>query len=50
MTTVGVSRWMFLLVLAHLGCPGQNPQSHKTCVCVCCVQRLQNCFKAHWAT
>ena len=33
---------MFLLVLAHLGCPGQYPESCKTvvwaCVCVCvCV-------------
>jgi len=27
--------WMFLLVPAHLGCPGQIPQSHKTVVCVC---------------
>jgi len=25
---------MFLLVLAHLGCPGQNPDSRKTVVCV----------------
>ena len=25
---------MFLLVLAHPGCPGQNPQSRKTVVCV----------------
>ena len=34
---------MFLLVPAHLGCPGQIPQSRKTVVCVCvcvcvCVQ------------
>jgi len=30
---------MFLLVPAHPGCPGQNPQSRKTVVCVCvCVQ------------
>jgi len=29
---------MLLLVPAHPGCPGQNPQSHKTvCVCVCSV-------------
>jgi len=34
MTTIGVSEWMFLLVLAHLGCPGQNPESCKTVVCV----------------
>jgi len=26
---------MFLLVLAHPGCPGQFPQSRKTVVCVC---------------
>jgi len=32
------SGWMFLLVPAHLGCPGQIPQSRKTVVCVCvCV-------------
>ena len=29
---------MFLLVLTHLGCPGQNPESRKMFVCVCvCV-------------
>jgi len=33
MTTIGVSGWMFLLVLAHSGCPGQNPESRKTVVC-----------------
>ena len=27
---------MYLLVLAHLGCPGQSPQSHKMVVCVVC--------------
>ena len=40
MTTIGVSKWMnvFLLVPAHLGCPGQHPESRKTGVCVCvCV-------------
>jgi len=26
---------MFLLVPAHLGCPGQNSKSRKTVVCVC---------------
>jgi len=31
---------MFLLVLAHPGCPGQNPKSHKTVVCVCVVMFL----------
>ena len=25
---------MFPLVQAHPGCPGQNPESHKTAVCV----------------
>jgi len=25
MTMIGVSGWMFLLVPAHPGCPGQNP-------------------------
>jgi len=29
------SGWMFLLVPAHPGCPGQFPQSRKTVVCVC---------------
>ena len=31
---MGVSAWMFLLVLAHSGCPRQNRKSHKTVVCV----------------
>jgi len=35
MTTMSVSGWMFLLVPAHPGCPGQIPQSRKTVVCVC---------------
>jgi len=35
MTTISVSGLMFLLVLAHPGCPGHNPYSHKTVVCVC---------------
>jgi len=26
MTTIGVSRWMFLLVPAHPGCPGSRIQ------------------------
>jgi len=29
------SGWMFLLVPAHPGFPGQIPQSRKTVVCVC---------------
>ena len=38
MTTTGVSGLMFLLVLAHPGCPGQNPENRKMVVCVCgCV-------------
>jgi len=32
---MSVSGWMFLLVLAHPGCPGQIPQSRKTVVCMC---------------
>jgi len=39
MTMIGVSGRVFLLVLAHLGCPRQNPDSHKTVVCVCVVRR-----------
>ena len=34
MTTMSVSGWMFLLVPAHPGCPGQIPQSRKTVLCV----------------
>jgi len=38
MTMIGVSGWMFLLVLVHSGCPGHSPESHKMVVCVCdCV-------------
>jgi len=32
---------MFLLVPAHPGCPGQNPQSRKTVVYVCVFTILQ---------
>jgi len=32
------SGWMFLLVPAHPGFPGQIPQSRKTVVCVCVLQ------------
>jgi len=35
MTMMSVSGWMFLLVPAHPGCPGQNLKSRKTVVCVC---------------
>jgi len=56
------SGWMFLLVPAHPGCPGQFPQSRKTVVCVCvcvsscnvdllntntCIPHL--CSSTHWA-
>jgi len=37
-TTIGVSGWMLLLVPAHPGWPGQNPESRKMVMCVCvCV-------------
>jgi len=35
------SGWMFLLVPAHPGFPGQIPQSRKTVVCVCVYVSLQ---------
>jgi len=35
MTTISVSGCMFLLLLAHPGCPGQNPESCKTVICAC---------------
>jgi len=35
MTTIGVSGRMFLLVPAHPGCSGQNPESRKMVVCMC---------------
>jgi len=38
MTMIGVSEWMFLLVLAHMGCPGQNPESRKMVVVVVLVR------------
>jgi len=34
------SGWMFLLVPAHPGFPGQIPQSRKTVVCCVCVSRI----------
>jgi len=40
---MSVSGWMFLLVPAHPGCPGQIPQSRKTVVCVC-VQMQRVCM------
>jgi len=49
MTTMS-SGWMFLLVPAHPGCPGQNTQSRKTVVCVCvsnaeCWQVGSECWR-----
>lgn len=36
---------MFLLTLAHWGCPGQNPQSHKRlCMCVCVIIAVFNYY------
>jgi len=37
MTTIDVSGWMFLLVLAYPGCPEQNPESRKMVVVVMVV-------------
>jgi len=37
MTTIGANEWLLLLVPAYPACPGQNPESHKTVVCVCVV-------------
>jgi len=42
MTTICVSGRMFLLVLAHLGCPVRSPESHKTVVCMCVGVPKQN--------
>jgi len=43
---------MFLLVPAHPGCPGQNPKSLRTVVCVCvcvraCVHAFRACMRDH---
>jgi len=38
--------WMFLLVPAHPGCPGQIPQSRKAVVCVCVCVIMP--FNAPW--
>jgi len=43
------SGWMFLLVPAHPGFPGQIPQSRKTvvlCVCVYIVNNKQHPFNS----
>jgi len=39
------SGWMFLLVPAHPGFPGQIPQSRKTVVCVCIKHTTQYILK-----
>ena len=41
MTAVGVSGWMFLLVSAHPGCPGQSPLNHQMVVVVVIVFVVQ---------
>jgi len=38
-TTIGVSGWMFCLVAAHSGCPGQNSESRKN-GCACCIYHV----------
>jgi len=38
---------MFLLVLAHPGCPGQNPESHKMVVVVVVVIYTQHTTHPH---
>jgi len=38
---------MFLLVLAHPGCPRQNPKSRKTVVCVCVCAVIRNLVEVH---
>jgi len=40
MTMIGVSGRMFLLVPAHPGCPGQNPESCKMVVVVVVVAEV----------
>jgi len=38
---------MFLLVLAHLGSPGQRAVKRLcVCVCVCYIQAIANCISA----
>jgi len=32
---------LFLLVSAHLDCPGKNPESHKMVLCVCVRVRVR---------
>jgi len=42
------SGWMFLLVPAHPGFPGQIPQSRKTVVCVCVPNSLVMCVQKNY--
>jgi len=42
MSMTDVSGCMFLLVPAHPGCPGENPESHKIVVVVVLVKYLWN--------
>jgi len=50
MTTIDVSGWIFLLVPAQPGCPGQSPESRKTAVCVCvCMCACACVWKTAWA-
>jgi len=37
---------MFLLVPAHLICPGENPESCKMVVCVCVCVCVRACVRA----
>jgi len=34
---------MFLLIPAHLGCPGQNPESRIMIVCACVCACMREC-------
>ena len=43
MIRMGVSEWMFLLVPAYPGSPGQKAVK-RLCVCVCvCIEREEYC-------
>jgi len=44
---IGVSGWMSLLVLAHPGCPRQNPESHIIVVCVCLIIQKLSYLQIH---
>ena len=43
MVEMSVGGWMFILVPAHPGCPGQSPESCKMDVCVCACMRACMC-------